>query len=358
MRLNLSRRQLMAAAAFTPFAVQAQGSVQKLRFGIATKVISPIVINCVIPEILGYYREEGISIETIPLGSNAAVMGSVQSGRIEFGVGVPSFQIPLVGKGDALPARNFYEYTYPFKWGVAVMPGSPIKSLAELKGKRVGVSSVGQSDYPVGQSVFRVMGMDPDKDVSWLSVGEGVTAGEALRRGAIDGLFYYDTGFGTIEAAGIEMRYLPMPSNVPKVGGLYLSATEATLATHRKWAVGFGRGVAKASVFTLENPTAAAVAFIQMYPEAAPKGMSMAEQIKAIQNPIEKRAKLFTSYDKADPRWGHVTPNEWNEEIEFAGLKGKAGDPGSYFTNDLIAEINDFSADKIREQARNYRMPA
>ena len=64
------------------------------------------------------------------------------------------------------------------------------------------------------------IGIDPNKDVSWLAVGEGSTAGVALTRGDIDALGYFDSGFGTIENAGIKLRYLPRPSKVPMIGGL------------------------------------------------------------------------------------------------------------------------------------------
>lgn len=360
MDLLMSRRSLLIAASLMPLAARAglaETALKKIHFGFATKAISPIIINILIPERLGYYREEGLSVECIPLGSNAAVMGSLQIGRIDFGVGTPAFEIPIVARGEKLPIVDFYEYTYPFKWGLAVKPGSPVKTLADLKGKRIGVSGLGQTDYPVGQAVFRLAGIDPQKQLTWLAVGEGVTAGEALRRGDIDGLFYFDTGFGAIEAAGIQLRYLTLPADVPKVGGLYLTATRDMLKQHREWAVGLARGVAKASIFVRENPEAAAYTFIQMFPEAAPKGKSLKEQIAAIVVPVLKRQRLYRSYDKSVTKWGHISAAEWQEEIKFAGAEGKIKDPSIFYTNDLIDEINRFDADKIRAQARSFKVP-
>lgn len=360
MPLSVSRRSVLVAAGLLPIATRvghAALPLQKLHFGFGTKAISPIIINILIPEALGYYREEGLTVEPIPLGSNAAVMGSLQIGRIEFGVATPAFEIPIVARGESLPIVDFYEYTYPFKWGLAVNPDSPVKKLTDLKGKRIGVSGLGETDYPVGQEVFRLAGIDPKKDLSWLAVGEGVTAGEALKRGDIDALFYFDTGFGAIEAAGIPLRYLPLPPNVPKVGGLYLATKRETLKNHRKWAVGLARGVAKASIFIRQNPEAASYLFIKMFPEAAPKGKDLQQQVKAIMVPVTKRLPLYRSYDKSVTKWGQISPAEWQEEVKFANAQSKIADPSIFYTNALIDEINRFDQNKIREQAKNFKLP-
>ncbi len=63
------------------------------------------------------------------------------------------------------------------------------------------------------KNVLRSLGIDPDKDVKWTAVGNGIPAGVALDRGAIDALAYYDTGFGQIEAAGMAIEMLPRPTS-------------------------------------------------------------------------------------------------------------------------------------------------
>ena len=57
-------------------------------------------------------------------------------GDVDIGIGVPSFELPLLAKGEwGKDDVNFYEYTYPYKWDVAVKPGSPIKTYADLQGQ-------------------------------------------------------------------------------------------------------------------------------------------------------------------------------------------------------------------------------
>ena len=81
-----------------------------------------------------------------------------------------------------------------------------------------------------------------------------MAAGVALQRGAIDALAYYDTGFGQIEGAGIPFKLLPLPKNVPMVGGQFLMALRERIAKDRDLIVGYGRSVAKASVSSPPAP--------------------------------------------------------------------------------------------------------
>src|SRR5437868_1413759 len=189
----ITRREIMkrmgaaGAVMAAPSVVRAQ-ELRKLRMGFGVKSVNPIVINVLIGEGLGYNREEGFTLVPRPLGANANVQIALDKGDLEFGVGTPSFQLPLYAKGELPPIVNFYEYTYPYKWDVAVKPESPLQSYAELKGKKIGVSGLGTTDYPVTRAVLKNLGIDPDQDVQWIAVGAGVSAGVALQRGVIDAL--------------------------------------------------------------------------------------------------------------------------------------------------------------------------
>jgi NitT/TauT family transport system substrate-binding protein len=355
--LKISRRVALAGMAAAVAFPSRAAELRKVGFGFAQAAISPILINMIVPMQLGYYKQEGLEAEMLPLGTNSAVMASLGQGRLAFAVGVPSFILPAVAKGIDPPGICFFEYTYPFKWAVAVTPDSPVRAFADLKGKTIGVSGFGITDYPIGKILIRMSGLDPEKDVQWLAVGEGSSGGQALERGNIAALVDYDTGFGRLEAAGIKMRYLPLPPDVPKVGGLYISATSDFLSKDRATAIGFARAVAKGTIFVETNPEASAYIFLKTYPEAAPRASTIQEQVKAILNPIEKRVPLLSHYDKSINDIGRILPSEWIEELKFAGLEDKIKDTSRFFTNDLVGEINDFDRHEIVEQAKNFKLP-
>jgi NitT/TauT family transport system substrate-binding protein len=341
-----------AAALAAPRIVRAQ-DLRKIRMGFGVKSVNPIVINVLIGEGLGYNREEGFTLVPRPLGANANVQIAIDKGDLEFGVGTPSFQLPLYAKGELPPIVNFYEYTYPYKWDVAVRPDSPLQTYEQLKGKKIGVSDLGTTDYPVTRAVLKNLGIDPDKDVQWVAVGAGVSAGVALQRGVIDALAYFDTGFGQIEAAGIEMRMLPRPKDVPLIGGLFLSARADFLKANRQLAVGYARAVAKSSEFLLANPEAGANVFLDLFPETAPRGASKEEAVKSVLYAARRRIPLYRP-PYPDTKMGFIRESELLLDAKFLGLD--IADLKPLFTNDLIDEINNFDREKVIADAKGYRI--
>ena len=301
-----------------PYVVRAQ-ELRKIRMAFGIKSVNPIIINILISEQLGYTKEEGLQFTPVAVGTNSNAQLAVDKGDVEFAVGTPSFQFPLFAKGQLPAIVNYYEYTYPYKWDVAVKPESGIQKYEDLKGKKIGVSDLGTTDYPVTRAVLKNIGVDPDKDVSWTAVGAGVSAGVALQRGVIAALAYFDTGFGQIDAAGIGMRMLPRPKNVPLIGGLFLSAKEGFLKENRKVAVGFGRAVNKASEFLLANPEAGARVFLKMYPETAPRGASEADAVKSVLLAAQRRIPLYRP-PYANTKMGFIREEELITDAKFQCL--------------------------------------
>jgi len=354
----ISRRKIlkgagaMTAALAAPSLVRAQ-ELRKVRMGFGIKSVNPIVINVLIGEGLGYNREEGFTLIPRPLGANANVHIGLDKGDLEFGVGTPSFQLPLYAKGELPPIVNFYEYTYPYKWDVAVKPDSGLQRYEDLKGKKIGVSDLGTTDYPVTRSVLKNLGIDPDKDAQWIAVGQGVSAGVALQRGVIDALAYFDTGFGQIEAAGIGMRMLPRPNDIPLIGGLFLSARSDFLKANRKLAVGYARAVAKSSEFLLANPEAGAKVFLDLFPETAPRGASQEEGVKSVLFAARRRIPLYRP-PYPDTKMGFIREKEFLDDAKFMNLA--IADVKPLITNELIDEINDFDRAKIMADAKAYKI--
>jgi NitT/TauT family transport system substrate-binding protein len=356
--MKLSRRRMLAsmsamsALATLPGAAAAQAS-RTVRLGVGLKFLNTTFTNVMIGERLGYNRAAGFALEGLALGALSNVLVALDKREIEFGIVSPSVALPLFAKGQLPPITCFYEYTYPYKWDVAVKPDSPLKSYEDLSGKKIGVSNLGTTDYPVTKAVLASLGIDPVADVAWVAVGEGVIAGAALERGVIDALAYFDTGFGQIESAGIALRYLPRPSSVPMIGGFFLAARRDFLASDRALCTDFARSVAMATEFVLANPAAGARAFLDMYPGTAPRGASPAEAVERTVHSIARRLGLYRPpYEGA--RLGEIREAEWRAEARFLDLA--IADLAPLFTNELIAEVNDFDRDAVIAAAKAYRV--
>ena len=350
--MRVDRRGLLAGIAATALAgpVLAQpAGLRRLRLGFGFRASNTAVINLLIGEPLGYNKEEGFTLLARPMGTNAAVQIALDKGERDFGISVPSFQLPLYAKGELPPIVNFYEYTYPYKWDIVVPPDSGIRGYDQLKGKKVGVTNFGLTDYPVTRAVLKSRGIDPDKDVAWVAVGEGIPAGIALQRGVVDALASYDTAFGQLEGAGMAIRFLPRPADIPMIGGLHLSCLAKTLKDDRRFALGLCRSAAKATEFVLANPRAGVRLFLQMFPDAAPRGVSEDDAIKSLMWGVNRRKELFRP-PYPDTRFGQIRGEELMLEAQFMELPIKSID--SLYSNDLIEEANAFDHEKIRSDAK------
>ncbi len=200
--------------------------------------------------------------------------------------------------------------------------------------------------------VLAALGINPETDVTWIPVGNGVQAGNALQRSVIDALAYYDTGFGQIEGAGIKLAFLPRPASLPMIGGQFLTARRQVVTEQRKLAVGLGRSVAKASTFLLASPEAGAAAFLKMFPETAPRGSTTEAAVKAIVTAISRRIQLYKP-PYPGVKMGGIKEDEFRTEAEMSGLK--IASFANFYTNDLIDEINTFDAAQVAADAKVYK---
>jgi NitT/TauT family transport system substrate-binding protein len=62
-------------------------------------------------------------------------------------------------------------------WGLGVIDGSPIKSVADFKGKKIGIVSLATGGVPLLKGMLRSNGLNPDTDVQIIAVGAGARAG-------------------------------------------------------------------------------------------------------------------------------------------------------------------------------------
>jgi NitT/TauT family transport system substrate-binding protein len=328
------------------------GKLTTVTVGTPNTAFSPQSINFEIPGFLGYYKQQGLSVKFENLGTPEAVNSALATGKVDFAIMPDTSITSTVAQGQSIGGKAFYEFAYPFKYGVAVNPDSKVTSLAQLKGTTVGTDSFGQSEYEVGQVLLQNAGVSKS-DVHWLETGVGVASGEALQRNRISALFYSDAGYGEILAAGIKMRFLPLGNNVPQIGGQMVVASDKVWNGDRSLATKLATAIGETSVFTLANPTAASYAFLKEFPTAAPPGESLTKQIALVELGVKLRDKLF------DPpsglKLGQVNPQNFKDAVSFQKLKPV--NVGSLYSNAVIPAANKFSVAKVKAQAKKYKVP-
>jgi hypothetical protein len=89
-------------------------------------------------------------------------------------------------------------------WGIGVLQDRPIKSVADLKGKKIGIFSLGTGGMPLLKGYLRANGINPDKDVQIIATGAGAPALEALRSDRVQALMFWGSALTGFQNAGLE----------------------------------------------------------------------------------------------------------------------------------------------------------
>ncbi len=130
----------------------------------------------------GIFADNGIDADVQYIASTQAIT-ALLAGQVEFSLGAGSDVLSAAAGGAELVVVAVPSPTYPFIFEAAPGIGSP----ADLKGKKVGVSSIGSSSDIGTRVALRRLGLDPDKDVSIVAVGSAEQRTAAALAGAIQG---------------------------------------------------------------------------------------------------------------------------------------------------------------------------
>src|SRR5258706_5775126 len=163
----------LALAAAPPLFAQAK----KVRFSVSSISIAEIPFK--IAQVKGFYRDEGLAVEVIlirgAVGLQALVGGSVDytsASGSTIAAAVRGLPVKLVFIASARP-----------QFDLIAQP--QIRSVAELRGRLVGISSRGGSIDLLTQIIMQKNGLAPNKDVTSIVVGGQEETVLALRTGRI-----------------------------------------------------------------------------------------------------------------------------------------------------------------------------
>lgn len=98
----------------------------------------------------------------------------------------------------------------------AVKDDSPIKTVADLKGKTVGISVIGGGTHGPFMMMLRKNGVDPDKDIKLVEVGFALSE-DALRSGRVDAVNMNQPFAARAEAKGGTRKLFSLSEVVPNI---------------------------------------------------------------------------------------------------------------------------------------------
>ncbi len=127
----------------------------------------------------GFFKDEGIDIE-LPRLIPAMAQNALMSGDVQYH-GLADSGLRLAARGAPIKAI-FYGADRPMYYLVAQ---KEIRSVAELKGKRVGVSQFGGTSDLSARLALKHFGVEPERDALIIQIGSEGTRMAALRAGSV-----------------------------------------------------------------------------------------------------------------------------------------------------------------------------
>jgi NitT/TauT family transport system substrate-binding protein len=155
---------------------------------------------CYMPTVLakqlGEYEKAGVDVDLVDFKGGSQALTAVLGGSADVVSGYYDHTVELAAKHQQLVSFVVYD-RYP-GLVLAVAPGKDIKNIADLAGKKVGVSAPGSSTDFFLKYELKKAGADP-KSAAVIGVGVGATAVAAMEQGQIDAAVMLDPAITVLQ---------------------------------------------------------------------------------------------------------------------------------------------------------------
>ncbi|MGN6716306.1 MAG: ABC transporter substrate-binding protein [Candidatus Binatia bacterium] len=267
------------------------------------------------------FEKNGVHVEVIYLAGSLG-QSALIAGETQFAVYTGLLMTPARLQGaDVTMIASFLDHLLS---RLVVRPD--IKSAADLKGKRLGITRFGTaSDFGLRLMVSK-LGLNPDKDVSILQIGDNPTRIIALQAKSIDGAIFDPPEYRKAVEAGGHVLFNLEETMIPY--------QHAGLVTTRKFISSqpdLTRRVVKSIV--------EAAALVQKEPAVAKRALSVRLQIKNDRE-LEETYQLLRRFTRSKPYPSVEGFREILSNLTVRMPSAKIADPKDFSEARFIEELD------------------
>lgn len=310
-------------------------------------------------ESMGFFRDEGIDISTVQFDSTGVLLPQIANKSIMIGYPIPDFVVISNDTGkDPLPLRFFYNVTRVYNWEIVVPASSTIREFKDLRGKKIGVNSLGTGNVPATRSMLKEAGLQVGKDVELIPTPQGATAISALRSGRVDALNLFDVFHAEIEVySGIPLRRIPIPEKYLQLSGNSFATHVDLFRDNPDLLKRFGRAYSKGMVACQSNPAGCIRSLWKMHPATRPTQGEEAKNIADSSKILLANLRLKMPAGWPDKReFGAFTHTGWQTVldilVEAGTVKNSAIDLRKLYTNEFVPDFGKFNVDDVLARAK------
>lgn len=305
---------------------------------------------------MGYFKEAGLDVSINFFQGSAVMLPQIAQKHVTFGWITPDPLVVSLAPGrDPLPVKMFYNGIYLSPFEIVVPEGSPVHSLKDLKGKKIGVGAMSWGNVLVTKAMLKDLGYSWPKDYTLVPVGVGPTAFRALSDGSIDALNLFDTFHKQMENRGAKLRRLPFEPRYKALFSSGLIAHNDTLKNRPDLVTAFSRAATKGVIACNANPVACVKNFWSLYPNTKPAQGTEQEKLADAVEVLKVRLKTMIPPEGLS-KMGYYTEDAWKHyaQILHAGGQLPTADVPvqTLYTNEFVKAIDDFDAQAVIASAK------
>jgi len=191
-----------------------------------------IYLPAMLTQRLGYFKEAGVDVSLLDEGAGVSAEDELIAGRLDGVVGFYDHTIDLQSKGKILEAVIILDRV-PGE-ALVVSNRSGIKTLADLKGKRIGVTGLGSSTNFLAAFLVTKGGADRTQYTP-LAVGAGNTLIAAMQQNRIDAAVTTEPTVSRLMKIGLAHVLVDMRTSAGTRGALGGTYPAACLYMRTDW---------------------------------------------------------------------------------------------------------------------------
>ncbi len=171
----------------------------------------------------GIFEKNGLDVDLELVSGGTRTMTALLSGQMQITQQGGAEALTAAAGGADVVVMGTLAPVYPYKF----MVQASIKTPADLKGKKVGISSVGGSSDIATRVALPKVGLDPVKDVQIVSVASHANRTAALLSGQLAGAVDDPPDSVELERRGLHALF--------DLAALKLTAANTVIASRRSW---------------------------------------------------------------------------------------------------------------------------
>lgn len=283
----------------------------------------------------GCFADEGLEVKTVPSNGSDYVVQQLIAGNVKFGqTGADNI---LIANATGRPVRGIAQVGGRGIFTIVVPQDSDVQSIADLKGKKLGVTDLGGGEIPLVKASIADAGLTEGEDVELAVVGEGGAAAlNALQNGKIAAYAGANNDIAGMIAAGLEPREI-IADKFQTVPTTEVAVMEETLQNDedRDIAIKIARCYRKGSEFAVEKPGEALKIACEQVPEEC-------EDKKVRDAFMQSVLESYEVPEGAEHYTEHI-PKESYDLVQTslaADDIAKQQDVATVFPDEYMAEIN------------------